>query len=65
MADILTKHVDNETLDRHCRYLDAERRTDRHVMNPKVAQDAPDNKIQDKLLWASHFFSLTKYSLSF
>ena len=40
MADILTKHVDGETLKRHCRYLETDRRTDRHRLNPEVAEDA-------------------------
>ena len=38
-ADILTKHIDNETLTRHINYSKLDRRDDRHEMAPQVAQD--------------------------
>ena len=39
IADILTKHVDNATMSRHVGYMNAERRKDRHEMNPQGASD--------------------------
>ena len=38
-ADRMTKHVDNETLSKHLDVMDLERRKDRHVMSPMVAED--------------------------
>ena len=40
MANILTKHVDNATLNRHCNQLDTTRSQDIHELNPDVAIDA-------------------------
>ena len=39
IADILTKHVKRETLQRHVNHMKMERRKDRHEMNPTMAQD--------------------------
>ena len=39
VADILTKHVDNATLSKHCQQLDTTRRQDRHTLNPAMARD--------------------------
>ena len=51
MADILTKHVDNDTLTRHCRHLDSNRSNDRHELNPAMATDTnskQDSKTTEK-----------------
>ena len=42
MSDIMTKHVDNETLSRHLDTMYFERRKDRHELNPIVAKDEGD-----------------------
>ena len=39
VADVLTKHVEREKLERHISHMKMERRRDRHEMNPKMAQD--------------------------
>ena len=39
IADILTKHIDNGTLTRHIGNIHADRRNDRHPLNPKKAKD--------------------------
>ena len=39
IADILTKHIDNATLNRHCNTMHMQRSKDRHHMNPDIAKD--------------------------
>ena len=39
LADILTKHVESETLCNHIKSMDMEGRQDRHSLNPEVATD--------------------------
>ena len=39
ISDILTKHVDNQTLTTHLKPMMSERRSDRHPLNPQKAED--------------------------
>ena len=39
IADILTNHIDNSTLNRHLEHIYSERRKDRHHLNPHTAKD--------------------------
>ena len=39
IADIMTKHLDNTTLNRHLEHMYTDRRRDRHPLNPITAKD--------------------------
>ena len=39
ISDVLTKHVDHRTLDKHMYYMYMKTTKDRHEMNPELAKD--------------------------
>ena len=39
IADVMTKHLDNTTLNRHLEHMHTYRRRDRHPLNPIIARD--------------------------